>query len=257
MCNKISVIMAVYNGEQYLNKAIDSILNQTYKNIEFIIINDGSTDKSLKIIRKYAKKDKRIVVVNHNNIGLTRSLNVGIDIASGEYIARMDADDISLTNRFSNFIKYIELNGGIDLYSTPAYIINKDDNILKRIPNYFRVNRFEQKLLNYYNSMIHGTLIVQYDILKIYKYNEEYKYSQDFELYHVLIKNGYTISYDKNNISYQLRVHSNSISNTKKTEQLKLYRKIFKDNNLKFYEQNFMNRVYFKFIDIKNYITCF
>ncbi len=102
--------------------------------------------------------------------------------------------------------------------------------------------------------MIHGTLIVKSNILKKYKYNEDYKYSQDFELYHRLMSYGYKISYDKDNITYQLRVHSNSISSTNKIEQSKLYKQIFEDNNLKFYDHTIINRIYFKFIDLIYYL---
>jgi glycosyltransferase involved in cell wall biosynthesis len=247
---KISIIMSVYNTQNYLSRAIESILNQIYKNIEFIIINDGSTDSSINIIQKYAKNDNRILVVDQKNMGLTKALNIATCKATGDYIARMDADDISLLNRFENFMDYINRKGDIDIYSTPAIVIDENDNTKKIIPNYFRRNGFDQKLLNYYNSMIHGTLIVKTEILKKYKYNEEYKYSQDFELYHRLMKNGYKISYDKNNITYQLRVHSDSISNTQKPEQLRLYEKIFEDNSLRFYQLSFIHKIYFRLIDI-------
>ena len=96
----VSVIMSVYNGEKYLKKAIESILRQTYRNFEFIIIDDGSKDTSLNIIKKYEKMDKRIIVIeNKLNIGLVESLNRGIKIANGKYIIRMDADDIAMKNR--------------------------------------------------------------------------------------------------------------------------------------------------------------
>ncbi|HIP11775.1 MAG TPA: glycosyltransferase family 2 protein, partial [Arcobacter sp.] len=96
----VSVLLSVYNGEKYLDEAIESILNQTYQDFEFIIINDGSTDKSLEIIEKYKKEDNRIVVISRENKGLIYSLNEGISQAKGKYIARMDADDISLATRF-------------------------------------------------------------------------------------------------------------------------------------------------------------
>jgi len=91
----VSVIMAVYNAEKYLDEAIQSILIQTYEKFEFIIINDGSSDKSLEILEKYAIQDSRIVMINRKNKGLVYSLNEGILKAKGKYIARMDADDIS------------------------------------------------------------------------------------------------------------------------------------------------------------------
>ena len=94
----VSIIMSVYNSEDYLKEAIDSILGQTYANLEFIIIDDASTDRSLDIVKSY--NDKRILLIkNEVNIGLAASLNKGIEIARGKYIARMDSDDISLPER--------------------------------------------------------------------------------------------------------------------------------------------------------------
>ena len=103
----ISVIMSVFNADEYVAEAIESILNQTYSHFEFIIIDDGSTDSSLRIIQKYAIEDQRIrVILNEKNIGLAKSLSKGIDVSQGMYIARMDADDISLPDRFYKQICY-------------------------------------------------------------------------------------------------------------------------------------------------------
>lgn len=105
----ISVILPVYNANGYLPMAIESILNQTYKNFEFIIINDGSTDNSLDIVKNYAKKDKRIKIINNKkNQNIANSLNKGIKIAKGQYLARMDADDISLPSRFQKQINFLQ-----------------------------------------------------------------------------------------------------------------------------------------------------
>lgn len=104
---KVSVLMPVYNGEKYLREAIDSILGQTYRHYEFIIINDGSTDDSVKIIHEYS--DERIRLVhNEKNIGLPATLNKGIELATGEYIARMDSDDISLPTRLEKQVKFMD-----------------------------------------------------------------------------------------------------------------------------------------------------
>lgn len=101
----ISVIMPVYNGVRYLEEAIASILRQTYKDFEFIIINDGSTDDSLKIVRSFLERDSRIIVISRENRGLTASLNEGIEAAEGDFIARMDADDYSYPDRFAKEIE--------------------------------------------------------------------------------------------------------------------------------------------------------
>lgn len=105
-CPQISVIMSVYNGEKYLREAIDSILNQTFTHFEFIIVNDGSTDKSLNIIKSY--NGSRIILVQQENKGLAAALNEGIKIAKGKYIAMMDADDISLPTRLEKQIQFME-----------------------------------------------------------------------------------------------------------------------------------------------------
>ena len=104
---KISVLMSVYNGEKYLREAIDSILNQTFTNFEFIIIDDASTDDSNAIIKKYT--DKRIKLVeNPQNMGLTKSLNRGLKISLGKYIARLDSDDLAFPNRLKEQYEFME-----------------------------------------------------------------------------------------------------------------------------------------------------
>ena len=97
----ISVIMAVYNGENTVEQSINSILNQTYPHFEFLIIDDGSSDSTIKILKKCSKKDKRIKIFQHStNLGLTKSLNLLINKIQGKFIARQDADDFSLATRF-------------------------------------------------------------------------------------------------------------------------------------------------------------
>src|SRR4051794_24772902 len=103
----ISVLLAVYNGGRYLRAAVDSILTQTFTDFEFIIIDDGSTDGSLATLREFAQRDPRINLVSRPNKGLTVTLNEGIALARGEFLARMDADDIALPQRFEKQIAYL------------------------------------------------------------------------------------------------------------------------------------------------------
>lgn len=241
----ISVVMSVYNSEEHLSESIESILKQTFSNFEFIIINDGSTDNSSNIIKKYQNIDKRIITIDQKNMGLTKSLNKGIQIAKGDYIARMDADDISIPERFSNFIKYCKLYEKVNIYSTPSYLLNSN----KIIPSYIRRNGFNIKMLNYTNSLIHGTLIIDTQLLKKFRYDEDYRYAQEFNLYHRLIHSGYKIHYDKNNISYRLRIHENQVSNTNSEKQIELYHKTLKEFNKKIYKNNMINRILFKLMD--------
>jgi len=111
----LSVIMPVFNGEKFLATAIESILNQTYTNFEFIIVNDGSADSSEKIIKGYASIDERIILISRANRGLVFTLNEAINKSRGVYLARMDADDISLPTRLQEQVTYLNENGNVDL----------------------------------------------------------------------------------------------------------------------------------------------
>ena len=126
---KISVLMPVYNGDQFLDKSIKSILNQTFNNFEYIIINDGSTDDSLKIIESY--KDRRMKIISYSkNMGITFALNNGLNVAKGDYIARQDQDDISCPDRFMLQIEYLE-NNDVDLVDTNFIFIDENDKYLQ------------------------------------------------------------------------------------------------------------------------------
>ncbi len=111
---EISVVMAVYNREEYVSRAIESILNQTYKDFEFILVDDGSTDGSSDIIKHYAYKDKRIKYIRQDNSGLAHARNAGANYAQGKYIAFMDDDDISIPERLEKQLRFIENNPKID-----------------------------------------------------------------------------------------------------------------------------------------------
>lgn len=170
---KISVIMAVYNTEKYLPSAIESILGQSYDNFEFIIIEDGSTDKSLEIIKSY--KDQRIKLVeNGKNMGHTYSLNCGLDLACGEYIARMDSDDISLPKRFAKQVKFMDLHREIAVCGTWVKTFGKGVNFTNRYltdPEDIKAN------LLFYTSLAHPTVMIRKSVLN--KHNLKYAIERD------------------------------------------------------------------------------
>ena len=135
----ISVIMSVYNGEKYLVQAIDSILNQTYQNFEFIIIDDCSTDNSSHILQEYAQKDSRIKIIKkEKNIGIKgfiKNLNLGISLAKGKYIARMDADDISLPERFQKQVDFLENNDDYIFSNTDCDFYYQNEDVFLKCAN--------------------------------------------------------------------------------------------------------------------------
>lgn len=247
---KISVLMSCYNSEKYVENAIESILAQSYRNFEFIIIDDGSTDDTFKIITKYSLMDSRIRLIAQDNIGLTKSLNKGIDMATGEFVARMDADDISLPGRFSSFIKFINISPDVQFYSTPAYLLNESKHIETVIPNFFRRKFFNQEMLDFYCSLIHGTLIVKTDIIRRLRYNESFVCAQDYELYSRAISKGFKISYDSKNLSYKLRIHDTNISKVKSSTQVEAFKTVLALRQKKFYEPTLLNRIYFLLMDV-------
>jgi len=129
----LSVVMGVYNGENNLFKTIDSILNQTYTDFEFIIINDGSTDKTSEILKEYAARDNRIRVIEQENTGLTKALIRGCKEAQGKYIARQDAGDISLPTRFEKQLKLLLSNPKLIMCSCWGRMLGPNNEILTEI----------------------------------------------------------------------------------------------------------------------------
>lgn len=221
-----SIILSAYNCEKYISEAVESILNQTFKNFEILIADDCSLDNTRNILSSLASKDSRIrLLKNKQNIGLTKSLNNLIDCAKGLFIVRMDGDDLSLPERLENFHIFYKKNPSVNVYTTPAYLFCKNSKE-KLIPNYIIRNYFDPSILNYVNCLIHGTLIIKASLIQHVKYDEKYKYSQDFELYHRLIKMGYKINYDKNNTTYLLRRHGNQISYKQKDLQIHFFNDI-------------------------------
>lgn len=210
----ISVVMPVYNGEKFLKDSIESILNQTYADFEFIIINDGSTDNSLQIIENYARKDGRIKVVTRANRGLVYSLNEGISLAVGDYIARMDADDIALRERFSEQIEFFRNHPEVHFLGTNVQFIVESEGRDLNICNKMFNSEFEtgKPLKNLFLNKIicHPTLMMQKEaIISLNGYSSQYPTSEDYDLFYRAIRKAYKIDkVNKTLLSY--RIHSYS-----------------------------------------------
>lgn len=206
----ISVVMSVYNSEKYLAEAIDSILNQTYTNFEFIIINDGSTDNSLAIIQAYMLEDSRIVLISRENRGLPYSLNEGVSIAKGEYIARMDADDISLPSRLEEQIDFMQKNN-IDVCGSSIQVFG--ENIRNKIKIYPTSNNEIKFVLILMSPFAHPTVIMKHTIFDKVKYNN-FKTAQDYDLWTQVALQGYKMA-NLDKVLLKYRSHSEQITVTK------------------------------------------
>lgn len=186
---EISVIMSVYDGQSCLLEAVESILNQTFKDFEFIIIDDGSTDRTPEILKEYARKDERIkIITNPKNIGLTKSLNQAIKEAKGKYIVRMDADDISLPERLEQQIEFMRKNPEAGLLGTTYYEMNLKGEIVgdKFFPT---SNKKLKKVLIKYNPFFHASVMIRKEILdRIGLYNENIPKAQDYDLWFRIAK---------------------------------------------------------------------
>ena len=210
---KVSVLMSVYNGEKYLREAVESILNQTFRDFEFIIIDDGSTDSTNEIIRSYS--DCRIrLLENEENIGLTKSLNKGIDQCRGEYIARMDGDDVSLQHRLSKQLEYLINNPEVGVCGTQVKLINKTFEKNIELPTghdeICAYMIFTSKLVHP-SIMMRKTVLDQLDCI----YNEKYRTSQDLDLWERLSK--HTKLSNTSEVLFCYRNHPNQISNSNKS----------------------------------------
>lgn len=190
----LSVILPVYNAEKYLKQSIESILKQTYKNFEFIIINDGSNDNSMRIINKYANEDNRIRIIDRDNRGLVYSLNEGISISKGKYIARMDADDISMPERFEKQLHFFNQNNDYGVVSSFINVFGHGYSENENMEYEFMHNKENIELIDILcckHYICHPTVMIKKYIFDKYGgYREDYRYSEDLELWSRLLRNG-------------------------------------------------------------------
>ena len=221
----ISVIMPVYNGEKYLREAIDSVLAQTYTNFELLLINDGSTDSSKSIILSY--DDPRIrYIENEKNLRLIATLNKGIDLAKGDYIARMDADDVCMPERFEEQVDFLSKNNDIDLCGSWAIRIDGDGTITGRIKNINTPGLL--KCATYFTCpFIHPSVMFRAQVLKDNHYNPSVPDVEDTELWHRLTLKGYKMA---NITKYLLkyRWHGENISAQKEDYVISVKKSIFR-----------------------------
>jgi glycosyltransferase involved in cell wall biosynthesis len=181
----ISILLPVYNAEKYLKESIESILHQTYKNLELIIINDGSIDDSKNIIKSY--NDQRIIYIeNKNNKGLIHSLNEGIEISKGEYIARMDSDDISFPERIEYQLQFLIENPTIGIVGTHAvFFTESSDKPIKNWNLDLKTNQPSEirNTLKWENCIIHPSICMRKSIAKDLLYDETQKNYEDYDLW--------------------------------------------------------------------------
>ena len=184
---EVSVLLPVYNEENYLHQSINSILNQTYKNFELIIIDDGSTDKSIDIINSY--NDSRIILIkNEKNLHIAKSLNKGFKQANGVYIARIDGNDIANNTRFEKQVDYLNNNNNCAVVFCPVMKIDQDGNTLNIVNGNYIPPELIQTQLFYKNCFFHTSAMIRKSALPNPPYNIK-NLAEDYELWIDLKKN--------------------------------------------------------------------
>ncbi len=219
----ISVIMSNYNtSEEYLRASVESVLSQNYENFEFIIVDDCSTDNSLEIIKSYT--DKRItILVNEQNLGITKSLNRGLSAAKGEYIARMDADDICLPERFEKQVEFLRKNPQVIACGTGVELIgdwqerHSKQYLCREIPERELFGIY--LLFGNYPNIVHPTAMFNKALLdkNNVRYNEKYPVAQDYKMWVDCCKFGECVNLKETLLFY--RVHKGAVSSGKADRQ--------------------------------------
>ena len=264
MSPEISIVMPVYNGAKYLEAAIDSILNQSFKEWELIIINDGSTDNTEALIKNYT--DERIVYLNNSqNLGLAKSFNIGINAARGTYIARMDADDMSVNDRLEKELGFLKTHPDIDIVGTAVQLIDENGHGSKIASKPLTHLELKwQSLLS--TPFFHPTILTTAGVLKANPFDESLFNSEDYELWSRLLfgknmkfanlseplllyrvsKNSFTQSLNKEkriaSANYSIKNIEHYLTLT--PEERNLFTKSRIENHLSFSEFLFLKKLY-------------
>ncbi len=217
---KISVLIPCYNAGKYMHEAVDSILNQTYRNLEVLLIDDGSSDNTKQILIDYAARDGRIVpVFNETNLGLIRTLNKGVKLATGTFIARMDADDVSAHNRIEVILNAFLNNPDMDVISAGYRFLTTKGVIERRAYPKATLSKALRFVSFFCTPVNHPCVMVRAEIFKDNPFDEKYIHSEDYELFSRLLSKGYKFS-NLNESLYFLRMNPESVSN--RFEQLQI-----------------------------------
>lgn len=253
----ISVIMSTYNEtREELKQSIDSILNQTYKDFEFLIVNDNPDNQTLNhLLYEYKLLDKRIKIINNKkNMGLALSLNRAIKYASGTYVARMDADDISLPDRLSVELNYL-VNNNLDMVSSFCTLIDESGKILpNERQSYIYRNTNIAQILKYTNPIIHSTVLIKKECLDKLKGYRQLVPAEDYDLWLRMIDSNMHIGRIEERLLYY-RIRNNGISSSNKYKQYltQAYVKLLHQERIKKGKDSFSVENYTKYIELKRY----
>lgn len=223
---KISVIMSTYNEKEiWIKEAIDSILNQTINDFEFIIIVDKpDNNKLISLLKQYELEDERIkIYINDENLGLVKSLNKALNLCTGRFIARMDADDFSNPQRFEKQLEFLENNPEISLCATGVIIMDEEGGELYKAKIYGTTPQKAEKSLIYRNIFPHGSWMFRKEILGVIEGYKDIDQAEDYDLLFRMISNRMKLAVlDEYLFKYRLRMNGISYKNLYKQKKIML-----------------------------------
>lgn len=215
----VSIIMPVYNPGQFLAPAMESILAQTYTNWELIAVDDASTDDSYKILKIYAKNDKRIKVFkNKINVGVSKTANIALQLAKGQFIARMDSDDVMYPNRLEEQVKYLQANSDVILVGGQCLLINEDG--IKIGEKRFPTNYQDLKKMIFWNIPVQqpSTMVNRILLPKDFVwYDNKFTSAEEVELLFKFFKLGKVVNLKSYLLKYRIHGKNTSLINPKET----------------------------------------
>lgn len=216
----ISVVMSVHNGQRHLDAAVRSILDQTLGNFELIIIDDGSTDQTPQRLADMQSADPRVRVVRHENRGLTASLNAGLALAQGRFIARQDADDVSLPHRFARQVEFLDTHPSVAAVGSSADVVDGAGVRVGALTAAVGPEAVRHGLLTLRTTPVHGSIMMRRDVVQaLGGYRDAFRAGQDYDLWLRL-----SARFDMDNLPevlYQWRLDRGSVFTTRRATQLK------------------------------------
>ena len=235
----ITVIIPIYNLEKYLHEGISSVINQTYKNLEIILVDDGSTDNSLRIARYYERLDKRVKVITQKNMGICMAMKNGLSISSGKYIARHDGDDINELDRYEKQLKYLKENN-CDMIGCYLKSFGNGDKGYQRCMEGLNIpiRNFDDQFMRIYlgKAINGGAIFGKSEVFKkLMPFHKDYGIVEDRLIYLLFHTKGYKIGIIEE-VLYNYRVHSTNTSLNPKSRKNMLRRHFELMFNYLFYD---------------------
>jgi hypothetical protein len=219
----VSVLMAVFNGEEYLSAAIESILRQTFTDFEFLVLDDGSTDSTLRILRRYAEHDRRLRVITRRNEGLVASLNELLGLARGDFVARMDADDVALPERFAMQVRFLRDHSEVVCVGGSVDIIDEKGRLLQTLHYPIQDEEVQEGNLSGHTAICHPAAMMRREaLLRVRGYDDDFRFAEDLDLWLRLGEIGKLANLEDTVLRY--RFHGASVSEQESLRQLDVAR---------------------------------